>query len=42
MYVNAAIEVETAKTWMLPLQAIYTDGEKSYCFVVEPSADKAR
>jgi cobalt-zinc-cadmium efflux system membrane fusion protein len=40
MYVNAAIEVETAKTWILPLQAVYTDGDKSYCFVVEPSADQ--
>jgi RND family efflux transporter MFP subunit len=40
MYVNATIEVETAKTWKLPLQAVFTDGDKSYCFVVEPSADK--
>ena len=40
MYVNAAIKVEAERTWTLPLQAIYTDGEYSYCFIVEPAAEK--
>ncbi len=35
MYVNSAIKVETPKVWTLPTDAVFTDGEKSYCFVVD-------
>ena len=35
MYVNAAIQVETPKVWTLPTDAVFTDGDKSYCFIVD-------
>ena len=35
MYVNSAIKVETPKVWTLPTDAVFTDGEKSYCFIVD-------
>ena len=41
MYVNSAIKVETGKVWTLPTDAVFTDGEKSYCFVVDPETGKA-
>jgi HlyD family secretion protein len=41
MYVNVAIKVETPKVWTLPGDAIFTDGEKSYCFIVDQEKGKA-
>jgi HlyD family secretion protein len=35
MYVNAAIKVERPNTLTLPADAVFTDGEKTYCFVIE-------
>ena len=35
MYVNAAIHVVVPDTWTLPVDAVFTDGEKTYCFIVE-------
>jgi HlyD family secretion protein len=40
MYVNAAIDVVTPETWTLPLEAVYTDGDKNYCFVIEPAGNQ--
>ncbi len=41
MYVNSAIKVETPKVWTLPTDAVFTDGEKSYCFIVDQETGKA-
>jgi HlyD family secretion protein len=41
MYVNSAIKVETPKVWTLPTDAVFTDGERSYCFVVDQETGKA-
>jgi HlyD family secretion protein len=41
MYVNVAIKVETPKVWTLPIDAVFTDGEKSYCFLVDQETGKA-
>jgi RND family efflux transporter MFP subunit len=41
MYVNAAIKVATPKVWTLPAEAVYTDGDRSYCFIVDREKNKA-
>jgi HlyD family secretion protein len=41
MYVNSTINVVTPKVWTLPKDAIFTDGEKSYCFLVDQESGKA-
>jgi RND family efflux transporter MFP subunit len=41
MYVNSSIKVETPKVWTLPTDAVFTDGENSYCFVVDQEKGKA-
>jgi HlyD family secretion protein len=41
MYVNAAIKTEQAGAMTLPAEAIFTDGENRYCFVVDPQTKKA-
>jgi HlyD family secretion protein len=35
MYVNVAITVEQPNTLTLPADAVFTDGDKNYCFVVD-------
>jgi HlyD family secretion protein len=35
MYVNATIQVDQPNTLTLPVDAVFTDGEKTFCFVVE-------
>jgi HlyD family secretion protein len=41
MYVNVAIKVQTPPVWTLPADAVFTDGDKSYCFVVDQEKGKA-
>lgn len=41
MYVNSAIKVETPKVWTLPADALFTDGENSYCFMIDRDKGKA-
>lgn len=41
MYGNAAIKVATQPVWTLPNGAVYTDGERSFCFIVDESSGHA-
>jgi HlyD family secretion protein len=41
MYVNAAIKTEQTGAMTLPAEAVFTDGEHRYCFVVDPQTKKA-